>query len=96
MALRITCINKSGGHHQDPHEAISHYGWLNESTNSSGKNDRLSMVDWVKSGGKAYVKDIFGNVAYCKVRTSIAGTEFLQTYSDNTPTDNLLSLTECK
>lgn len=96
MSVRIVCINKDNGNHENPHEAISHYGWANESTNSTGKNDRLSMVNWVKKGNKAYVKDRFGNVAYCMVRKSPKGTEFLQTVSDGRYTNNLLSLPECQ
>lgn len=97
MAVRITCINKDSGNHENPHEAISHYGWINESTNKPGKNDRLSMVKWVeKEGNDAYVKDTIGNKAYCYVRTSSKGTKFLQTYSDNKYTNNLLSLPECR
>lgn len=97
MAIRITCINKDDGNHKNPHEAISHYGWTNESTNKSGKNDRLSMVAWVeKEGNDAYVKDTIGIQAYCYVRISSIGTKFLQTYADNKYTNNLLSLPECR
>ena len=96
MSVRITCINKDSGNHDNPHEAISHYGWINESTKEQGKNDRQSMVDWVKKGNKAYVRDSDGNTAYCEVRKSSRGTEFLQTYADDKYTDNLLSLPECK
>jgi len=96
MSVRIRCINKAHGHHENPHEAISHYGWINESNNESGKSERQCMVDWVKQGNKAYVKDNLGNVAYCQVRRSSRGTEFLQTYADGKPTDNLLSLPECQ
>jgi len=96
MSVRITCINKDNGNHENPNEAISHYGWINESTNESGKNDRPSMVKWVENGNKAYVKDVSGNVAYCYVRESSKGTKFLQTYADNKYTDNLLSLPECR
>ena len=97
MSRRITCINKDGGNHENPHEAISYYGWKNESTNESGKDHRSIMVQWVKKYGNrsAYVKDESGNKAYCYVRTSSRGTNFLQTYANNQPTDNLLSLIEC-
>lgn len=95
MAVRITCINKSGGYHDNPHEAVTHYGWKNEATNESGKGDRQSMVNWVKNGGVAYVIDSYGNKVYCFVNRSAHGTEFLQTQSDNRPTNNLLELPEC-
>lgn len=95
MAVRITCINKSGGYHENPHEAISYYGWQNEETGATGKNDRQSMVKWVDDGGIAYVKDIYGNKIDCYVNQSRNGTKFLQTHKDKTPTDNLLKLPEC-
>lgn len=95
MAVRITCINKAGGFHDDPHEAVSYYGWLNESSSATGKNDRATMVDWVKRGGIAYVKDLYGRLAYCFVNRSRSGNEFLQTQTDGIPTDNLLKLPEC-
>ncbi len=94
--VRIVCINKDGGNHNNPHEAISHYGWLNESTGKSGKETRPDMVAWVEKGNTAYVKDNNGNTAKCGVRTSKNGIKFLQTYSDGYYNDNLLSLPECK
>ena len=96
MSLRITCINKDNGNHENPHEAISYYGWINESTDKTGKNDRPSMVEWVEKGNKAYVKDSNNNKAYCYVRKSSKGTKFLQTYADSKFTNNLLSLPECR
>ena len=95
MAVRIHCINKSGGYHDNPHEAISHYGWIDESTNEKGRSNRQTMVNWVKAGGVAYVTDQQGNRVYCVVKTSTRGTEFLQTESDGRPTNNLLELPEC-
>lgn len=96
MAVRITCINKSGGYHEDPHEAVENYGWKNETTGETGKNNRESMVKWMEQeGGFAYVKDIYGNKVDCYVNQSRNGTKFLQTYKDKTPTDNLLKLPEC-
>jgi len=97
MAVRITCINKSGGQHQNPHEAISYLGWINESDNKTGKSSRLEMYDFVvNKGGKAYVKDAYGNIAYLKGATSAAGNKYVRTYSDGKWTDNLLALPECQ
>lgn len=77
MAVRITCINKSGGYHENPHEAVSAYGWKNESNGNIGKNDRESMVKWMEEeGGEAYVKDSVGNIAYCFVNQNTNGTNF--------------------
>ena len=95
MAVRITCVDKPSGNIQNPHEAISTYGWINESTGEYGRSDRYTMVDWVKKGGIAYVKDNLDNKAQCQKRMSINGTEFLQTITDGKWTDNLLSLPLC-
>lgn len=93
-SVRITCINKDGGNHENPHEAISFYGWLNENNNETGESSRQIMVDWVNKGNSAYVKES-GSTVFCYVRKSSRGTEFLQTYSDGRYTNNLLSLKEC-
>lgn len=93
--VRITCINKDGGNHSNPHEGITKYGWLN-STGKTDRSDRAQMVSWIEDGNRAYVQDNFGNKAYCNVRKSINGNKFLQTVADDTYTDNLLSLPECK
>ena len=37
MSIRITCINKSGGYHQDPHHAISHLGWVEDGQGRQGR-----------------------------------------------------------
>ncbi len=94
MAVRITGVRKSGGNHYNPHEAVSHYRWLNETTNQTNIATRQEMVAWVGSGGRAYVRDNQG-VIDCYVNTSPAGTKFLQTRADNRWTDNLLNLPEC-
>ena len=96
MTVRITCINKEHGLHDDPHVAIESLGWTNEQTGESGKSTRIQVYDWLKDkGGVAYVKDRFGNKAYLVPRVSRYGNPFVQTVADNTPTDNLLSLPEC-
>lgn len=96
MAMRITCINKSGGYHEDPHHAISYLGWINEQTSESGKSSREDMWSFVSKGGQAFVRDSYGNVAYLRAKTSSKGTHFVQTEADGKPTDNLLKLGECR
>ena len=94
MAVRITCINKDNGNHNNPHEAITDFGWVNESTGASGKSTRNQMVNFLDNqNGRAYVKN-GQNIAYCYTRQGRNG-RFVQTYADNTPTDNLLQLREC-
>lgn len=96
MAVKIRCINKDQGDHDNPHEAISHFGWINESNGESGKSTRLQMVRFIEiDNGRAYVKDNSGNVAFCYVRTSSKGNKFIQTIADGKYSDNLLSLKEC-
>lgn len=95
MSVRITCINKAGGDHLDPHEAVTNYGWINESDGEKGRNDRASMVDWVANKkGVAYAGTGDSKV-FCQVRESRRGTKFLQTVSDGKWSNNLLSLPEC-
>ena len=95
MAVRIICINKSGGYHENPHEAISNFGWVNEQTNARGNTDLAGIVKFLDvDKGQAYV--VSGqSKAYCYTRQG-KYRKFVQTYADNTPTDNLLSLPECK
>ena len=96
MAIRITCINKSGGYHADPHHAISLLGWVNEQTGEKGKSTRLEIYNWIKNqNGVAYVVDFRNNRARVGTRENANGTKYLQTYSDEVWTDNLLALPEC-
>ena len=95
MSVKITCIDKPSGNLQDPHEAISRYGWVDESTRNSGTSTRDQMVKFIKGNGKAYVKDQRGNLVYCQLRKNSRGTEFLQTVTDGKWSDNLLSLPKC-
>jgi Protein of unknown function (DUF3892) len=96
MAIRITCIRKSGGYHQDPHHAIEDLGWTDESTGERKTSTRLQVYDWIKNqNGVAYVTDRIGNRAYVGTRENAHSTKFLQTYADQVWTDNLLSLPEC-
>lgn len=96
MSVKITCINKDNGDHLDPHEAITHLGWINESTKKSGKCTRLDMVDFLEKGNSAYVKDVWGNIVYLVVRISRFGNKFVKTVADGRETNNLLSLVECR
>jgi hypothetical protein len=96
MSIRITCINKSGGFHADPHHAISRLGWVNEGTGKIGRSSRLEIYDWIKEqGGVAFVVDSRNNKARVGTREHADGTKFLQTYADQIWTDNLLALPEC-
>lgn len=93
MAIRIHCINKDNGNHDNPHEAITTFGWVNETTGAKGKSSRAEMVKFIDGGGYAYVKN-GTNSARCYTRQG-RRFKFVQTYADRTPSDNLLRLSEC-
>jgi hypothetical protein len=97
VAIRITCISKAAGWHEDPHSAITHLNWLNEANNQRGRSTRTQIYDWLRenSTNRAYVTDWIGNRAYLYTRENGRGTKFVQTYSDTVWTDNLLALPEC-
>lgn len=94
MSIRITCINKAGGWHEDPHEAISHLNWSNEQSGETGRSTRDQMHDWVKGGGEAFVV-VAGRRAQLIAVVSSRGTKYVRTKPDETTKDNLLKLPEC-
>jgi len=96
MSVRITCINKDNGNHDNPHEAIFNFGWTNESTRDSGNSSMAQMVDFIDTNpsGSAYVRAGQRTVT-CYTRMGRSGNKFVQTHADGTPTDNLLELPEC-
>jgi Protein of unknown function (DUF3892) len=97
MAIRITCINKSGGFHADPHHAITKLGWIQDGTGRRGKSSREQVYAWLKfQSGQAYVVDRQGNQAAVFPRENANGTRFVQTVADRVWTDNLLALPECQ
>ncbi|OGE82975.1 MAG: hypothetical protein A3B23_03200 [Candidatus Colwellbacteria bacterium RIFCSPLOWO2_01_FULL_48_10] len=96
MAVKITCINKDDGNHYNPHEAITHLKWVNEQTRASGISTLAEMVKFIEEQkGQAYVKNVFGKMAYLVVRTSPYGNKYVRTIYDGIETNNLLSLPEC-
>lgn len=95
MSIRITCINKDNGDHYDPYEAITHLGWINESTKIIGKSSRLEVVRFIENGNQAYVKDSYNNIVYLVVRISRSGNKYVKTIADGRETNNLLELLEC-
>ena len=96
MSVRITCINKDNGNHENPHVAITDLGWINESSNETGKSTRLQVYDWIKDkNGFAYVRDSEGNQVTVGTAVTDKGTKYVRTYRDKVWTDNLLALPEC-
>jgi Protein of unknown function (DUF3892) len=90
MAIRITRIKKP--HQHSTHDAIEKLEWINEATGAKGTVNRIDLYNWIKKGGKAYVKDAFRDIAYVGTRENIYGTKYVQTYADRTWRDNLLAL----
>ena len=97
MAVKITCIKKDGGNHENPYIAISSMSWLNEGSNQVGTSTRLEMYDFVvNKQGVAYVKDAHGNTANLMGAVSPNGKSYVKTIADNVKSDNLLKLPECR
>lgn len=96
MSIRITCIKRDSGNHENPHTAISSLGWIEDGTSKVGNYTREIMHDWIKSGGSAYVKDSIGDTACLIAETSSRGTKFVRTRPDGTSADNLLNQPECR
>jgi len=96
MSIRITCISKAGGNHEDAHTAISHLGWTDEATRETGNSTRIEIYDWIKNkSGYAYVRDGSGNTVRVGTAETARGTKYVRTYRDKVWTDNLLALPEC-
>lgn len=91
--IEITGIRKDNGNHDNPHEAVTHYRWVQHETGKGAISPRGTVVGWVDDGTKAYVERVLPR-AYCYVNTSKNGTRFLQTRPDKTDENNLLKLPE--
>lgn len=95
MAIRITCISKANGQHENPYVAISYLGWLQDGTGKSGRSSREQMYDWIKyQNGEAYVQ-VGTTRARLMSASSPHGTKYVKTEADSTERDNLLRLPEC-
>lgn len=56
MAVRVICINKANGFHENPYVAIQNLNWTNELTGATGRASREAMYDFVvNQHGNAYV-----------------------------------------
>jgi hypothetical protein len=96
ISVKITCIKKDSGNHENPYIAISSLRWIEDGTQTTGDASRDDMHNWVKGGRQAYVKDTKGDIAFLVADVSPRGTKFDKTRPDTTKADNLLSLTECR
>jgi alanine dehydrogenase len=95
MSVKITCIKKDNGNHENPYVAITSMNWLNEDNQKLGTSTREQMYDYVKDGHEAYVKDAAGNKAKLVAKTTDKGTKYVKTVADDVKSDNLLKLKEC-
>lgn len=96
MSVRITCIRKANGDHENPHVAITSMDWINETNKQTGTSTRIEMYDWIKEkSGVAYVRDNAGHQINVGTAETQRGTKYVRTYSDGIWTDNLLALKEC-
>jgi hypothetical protein len=95
MAVRIICIKKDEGNHENPYVAIEHLEWINERINVKGVTDRTKIYDWIKEeNGEAYIIDQFGNKTYLIPEVSPQGNKYVKTADDET-VDCLLALPHC-
>ena len=95
MAVRITCIKKDNGQHENPYVAIESLGWTNEANGERNRSTREQMYDFVvNQNGEAYVTA--GSVRARLIgQVSPRGTRYVKTVADSTDRDNLLKLPEC-
>ncbi len=96
MAVRIICIKKDDGEHENPYVAIDHLEWVNDRIKVNGITDRTKIHDWIKNEkGEAYIMDQSGNKTYLIPAISPKGNKYVKTVIDETITDSLLMLPEC-
>ena len=95
MSVKITCIKKANGDHENPYVAIASLSWIVESTGATGTSTRQEMYDYVTKGYEAYVKDSAGHKAKLIAKISLKGTKYVKTEADSVTSDNLLKLKEC-
>jgi len=90
VSVRITAVRMlSDG---TLHSHIESLRWIEDGTGDVGDTSRSLMVDWVERGGYAYTFDDSGDKPRLVVRTSAAGTKYVQTQADGIWKDNLLAL----
>ena len=95
MAIRVICINKDAGDHENPFVAITGMGWVDDQSGERGWSTRLQMYEFVEASGHAYVQ---GPISRARLiaEVSARGTKYVRTEANSTETDNLLKLPECR
>ncbi|HEY7115597.1 MAG TPA: DUF3892 domain-containing protein [Tepidisphaeraceae bacterium] len=82
--LQVTCVTKR----ENTHYGITHLGGNN------WYRTRQEVINAIRSGTSFYVSNGWGRV-YVKVVRGYRG-DYVQTFANNTPTDNLLNLPPCR
>ncbi|MBM7331363.1 DUF3892 domain-containing protein [Agrobacterium sp. S2] len=90
MSIRITAIRLSDTRYND-HQHITEFRWTGYEDGNNGQSSKQQLVEWIDSGGRAYVESGSGRVSVGVVKPS-GGTPYLRTVANGTWTDNLLSL----
>jgi hypothetical protein len=98
MPIRITCIKRAPGEHENPYVAITRFGFVEDGFKEAETVSRESMHEFIVNGGKAYVKNSKGARAFLVAETTPDGAKFVKTLPDdiNFKADFLLTLKECQ
>ena len=87
--VRITCIQLACSARE--HEAVTHVG------NCTGRWPKEQVIVWVESGAHSlFVLNCFGRIARLRVVREQCKPPYLRTFVDDTWTDDLLTLMECR
>jgi hypothetical protein len=88
--LRVTCINKLN--RQSTHEGITHLG-VGDGSNRR-RWTRQQVIDSINAGTNTFYTLVNGNRGNIGVVEGPTG-DYVRTFQDGRPNDNLLSLDEC-
>jgi hypothetical protein len=89
VSVELTAIRFSTGGRR--HEDITDIWWTNSSTGYSGRCTVKDMVEWIRTGGGAYVGDGDGRRSVWVVQP-VYGPMYLRAHADDRLTDDLLAL----
>lgn len=89
MAIEITHVRFSGSNRFA--EEIIAYQWISLENAKTASSTKPVLVDWVASGGKAYVGTGANRVGVAVVRPT-GGEAYLRTHADGDWTNNLENL----